>query len=98
MRLLTRSAVLAAAGLLAACQTQQRIEVPVPVEVPGPTRYVPVPDELTRCEDAGPYPPKGAATGELLRWAQRARAAAVDCQAKLQQIRHLGAQEPAPAR
>lgn len=86
MRLL----ILVAALVLSACTTTRTVPVPTPVPVPGPTQYVPIPAELLTCEDTGPPPAKGAPLGELFAWAQRARAAAMECQGKLQQARGIG--------
>ena len=98
MRLLTFALKLLAGAILVAivlaflpgCSTPRPTPVPVPVPVPGPTQYVPVPAELLTCEDTGPPPPKGAPLGDLFAWAQRTRAAAVECQGKLEQARALG--------
>ena len=86
MRLLTLAMVLVLAG----CTTTRTVPVPTPVPVPGPTQYVPVPAELLTCEDTGPPPGKGQPLGDLFAWAQRTRAAAVECQGKLEQARALG--------
>ena len=97
MRLLTFALKLLAGAILVAivlaflpgCTTTQTVPVPTPVPVPGLTQYVPVPAELLTCEDTGPPPGKGAPLGDLFAWAQRTRAAAVDCQARLEQARAL---------
>lgn len=86
MRLLILAAALGAAG----CTTTRTVPVPMPVSIPGPTQYVPVPAELLTCDDTGPPPAKGAPLGDLFAWAQRTRAAAVECQGRLEQARGLG--------
>lgn len=86
----TRVLIAAACALLAACAPTRTVQVQSPVIVPGPTQYVPVPAELLACEDTGPPPPKGAPLGDLFAWAQRTRAASVECRAKMEQIRALG--------
>ena len=106
MRLLTFALKLLAGAILVAivlaflpgCTTTQTVPVPTPVPVPGLTQYVPVPAELLTCEDTGPPPGKGQPLGDLFAWAQRTRAAAVECRARMGEIRGLGAvdiQKPA---
>lgn len=73
--------------LLSACTTT--VPVQVPVEVPGPTRYIEIPTQLLTCEDTGPPPAKGAPLGDLFAWAQRTRAASVECQGRLGEVRSL---------
>lgn len=98
MRLLTFGLKLLAGAILVAivlaflpgCTTTEHVPIPTPVPVPGPTQYVPIPAELLTCEDTGPPPPKGAPLGDLFAWAQRTRAAAVECRGKLEQARALG--------
>lgn len=86
----TRVLIAAACTLLAACAPTRTVQVQSPVIVPGPTQYVPVPAELTQCEDTGPPPSKGQPLGDLFAWSQRTRAASVECRAKMEQIRALG--------
>ena len=76
--------------LLAACTTTKTVPVPQPVIVEGPTRYIPVPAELTTCADTGEPPDVGQPLGELFAWAQRTRAASVECLGRVGEIRRLG--------
>ena len=87
MRVLTTMVALA----LTACTTTRTVPVPTPVPVPGPTVYVPVPSELTQCEDTGEPPKQGQPLGELFAWAQRTRAAQLVCVGKMSEIRFLAA-------
>jgi hypothetical protein len=74
---------------LAGCSTTRTVEVPIPVNVPGPVQYVPVPAALLECEDTGEPPKKGVPLGELFAWAQRTRAASVACIGKMGEIKGL---------
>ena len=74
---------------LSACTTTRTVEVPVPVNVPGPVQYVPIPPELLACEDTGDPPSVGQTLAELYGWARRTRAATVECEAKREEIRRL---------
>lgn len=86
MRHLTLLPIILLAGC--ACQPEQ-VAVPTPVPVPGPTVYLPIPAELLACDDTGPPPAVGQPLGELFAWAQRTRAASVECQARLAEIHRL---------
>jgi hypothetical protein len=80
---------------LAACTTTKTVEVPMPVTVPGPTQYVPVPEPLLTCDDTGEPPKVGQPLGELFAWAQRTRGAILVCRANMGEIGRL-ASKPAP--
>jgi hypothetical protein len=86
MRVLTIMVTLA----LAACTTTKTVEVPMPVPVPGPTRYVPVPEQLLTCDDTGEPPKVGQPLGDLFAWAQRTRGAILVCRANMAEIGKLG--------
>ena len=85
------AAILASAAL-AGCAGQRVVEVPVPVEVPGPVQYREIPADMLTCDIGVPQDLRdGVTNGEL-------RQAAVDWQAyakclagKLEAIGGLGA-------
>jgi hypothetical protein len=77
-------------ALLAACTTTKTVPVPTPVEVPGPTVYVPVPEQLLTCDDTGEPPALGQPLGDLFAWAQRTRGAILVCRANMAEIGKLG--------
>lgn len=85
-----RVIVLAAAMLLSACKTcPDPVEVQVPVEVPGPVTYVPLPaDSLAEC-GAAPELRDHMAGGDLLEAARAWRARARCISAQLEGIRTL---------
>jgi hypothetical protein len=87
VRLLT---ILVTALALAACGTTKIVEVPKPVPVPGPTQYVPVPEQLLTCDDTGEPPALGQPLGELFAWAQRTRGSILVCRANMAEIGKLG--------
>ena len=57
---------LAMAVMVTACAGTRQVEVPTPVEVPGPTRYVPVPADLLADCDGRPEPLGPTVTGRVL--------------------------------
>lgn len=85
MRVLTIMVTLVLAG----CSTTRTVEVPIPVNVPGPVQYVPVPAALLVCEDTGEPPGLGQPLGELFAWAQRTRAALSQCRANAEEVGRL---------
>jgi len=90
VRVLTMMVTLALAG----CTTTRTVEVPVPVNVPGPVQYVPIPAELLVCEDTGEPPGLGQPLGELFAWAQRTRAALGQCRANVAEVASLSKTDP----
>lgn len=76
-------------ALLAGCKSIPKVEV---VEVPGPTRYVVIPDEMTR-----PCPierPANASPLEAVRVAKARKDALEACNRSLARIRAIEGTEP----
>lgn len=70
--------ILAIAAFLTACATHE-VPIPRPVIVPGPTQYVPLPDDiLAECAAVCPDLADGIPGGELLE-AYRACRARAEC-------------------
>lgn len=76
-------------ALLAGCQTPATVEVPVPVNVPGPTQYVPLPPEATADCGAAPELRDGMTGGDLLEAARAWRARAKCRDAQIESVRRL---------
>lgn len=96
MRLLT-AVTLGGIVCISACTTT--VPVQVPVEVPGPTRYMPIPAELLTCDELaalGAPPEKGRPVGDLLSWARSADTAIGICLGKLEQARGIKPPVSAP--
>lgn len=62
---------------------------PVVIEVPGPVRYVPIPEDLLACPPPPPPVRAGDSNGALRAAYLRARTALETCRANLDAIRDL---------
>ena len=84
----------AVSALLVGCSTVHEVPVPKPVVVPGPTRYVPLPADVTAECGAAPDLRDGMTSGELLEAARAWRARAKCRDVQIESIRRL---QPAPS-